>query len=101
MEDAMRCYCFLRNINDVLKDGLAAWSKRFGSEFIGPRIPVGAEIIYKPITEKDQQRLHKFWLQDVARCFLGYDQRAGGSWSGDLIVADWEEFENAEFISEI
>ena len=33
--------------------------------------------------------------------FLGYDQRAGGGWSGDLYVADWEEIENAENFNEI
>ena len=33
--------------------------------------------------------------------FLGYDQHAGGGWSGDLLVADWEEVASAQSFSEI
>jgi len=33
--------------------------------------------------------------------FLGYDQHAGGGWSGDLLVADWEEVASAQSSSEI
>ena len=33
--------------------------------------------------------------------FIGYDQKAGGSWSGDLLVVDWDELENAETAAEI
>ena len=33
--------------------------------------------------------------------FLGYSQQAGGGWSGDLIIADWEEIETAESCHEI
>jgi hypothetical protein len=32
---------------------------------------------------------------------MGYDQQAGGGWSGDLLVADWDQIENAEYPSEI
>ena len=33
--------------------------------------------------------------------FIGYDQRAGGSWSGDLFVVDWDEMENADMASSV
>lgn len=33
--------------------------------------------------------------------FAGYIQRAGGGWSGDLKVYDWEQMENSEHISDV
>ena len=32
---------------------------------------------------------------------MGHDQRHGGAWSGDLWIADWEQFENAESVNDI
>ena len=28
--------------------------------------------------------------------FLGYEQKVGGGWSGNFIVADWGDIENAD-----
>ena len=33
--------------------------------------------------------------------FIGYDQRAGRDWSGDYLVVDWEELEQAENAREV
>ncbi|MDP7560267.1 MAG: DNA cytosine methyltransferase, partial [Planctomycetota bacterium] len=98
---AMMCFCFLRNIVDLLKSGNTAWSKRFGSNFKGPVIPFGAQITYKPIREKDKERLHKFGTKTLSGVFVGYDQQAGGFWSGDLKIVDQEELANAVHISDM
>ena len=33
--------------------------------------------------------------------FMGYVQQAGGGWTGDLWVADWDQIENANHFSDI
>ena len=45
--------------------------------------------------------MHKFGVKTLSGAFVGYLQQAGGGWSGDLVIADWEEIENAETASEI
>ena len=45
--------------------------------------------------------MHKFSGKRRSGFVVGYSQQAGGGWSGDLIIADWEEIENAETASEI
>ena len=50
--EAMSCFCFLKNVVDILADGQTSYKKRYGVDFSGPVIPFGAEVTYKPITEK-------------------------------------------------
>ena len=40
--DSMECYCYLRNIQDLLPDGKTPCERRFGVPFNGPVIPFGA-----------------------------------------------------------
>ena len=40
--DSMECYCYLRNIQDLLPDGKTLCEGRFGVPFNGPNIPFGA-----------------------------------------------------------
>ena len=99
--EAMSAYCFLRNIVDILKDRSTAYKMRYGIDFQGPVVPFGAQIKYNPISQKDKERVHKFGDKTLSGVFIGYAQQAGGGWSGDLIIADWEEIENADTASEI
>ena len=39
----MECYCYLRNIQDLLSDGMTPFERRFGKPFNGPVIPFGAD----------------------------------------------------------
>ena len=32
---------------------------------------------------------------------MGYSQQAGGGWTGDLLVADWQQIADAEMFSDI
>ena len=50
----MKCYCYLRNLVNVLKDGKTPYERRFGEPFTGLVIPFGTKISYKPITSKDK-----------------------------------------------
>ena len=86
----MMCYCFLRNIADIQHNGKTAYFNRFNEDFSGPAIPLGAAVEYVPITKKDKERVHKFSSKLLSGIFMGYHQRAGGTWSGDLYVIDTE-----------
>ena len=57
--DAMECYCYFWNIHDSLADGQAAHQTRFDAPFRGSFCTVGAEINHKPISPKDNKRLHQ------------------------------------------
>ena len=85
---AMLCYFFLKNVVDILDNDDTSHKRRFGSDYLGPLIPFGAEISYLPITDKDKARCHQLGSKLLFGIFLGYDQQAGGGWSGDLLVAD-------------
>jgi len=78
-----------------------AYKNRFDSDFTGPLIPFGAEVTYLPITHQDKSEQHAFGSKMRRGIFLGYVQQAGGGWSGDLLVADWEEVAGAQSFSEI
>ena len=99
--EAMNCFCFLRNVSIVLETGNTAFKNRFGSDFSGPLIPFGAEVTYLPITQKDKGKSHAFGSKVLAGIFLGYSQQAGGGWSGDLLIADWEEVASAQAFTDI
>ena len=94
--DSMACYCYLRNMQDLLSDGKTPYERRFGVPFNGPVIPFGAMVEYHPISAKDPSRLHQFGPKNLARFFLGYVLYAGRIWKGDIMVADIEELEEMD-----
>ena len=55
---------------------------RFGSDFIGPLIPFGAEVTYLPITHQDKSKQHAFGSKMRRAIFLGYVQHAGVDGAG-------------------
>ena len=92
----MECYCYLRNIQDLLSDGKTPYERRFGIPFNGPVIPFEAMVEYHPISAKDLSRLHQFGPKVLPGRFLGYALSAGGIWKGDIPVADIEELEQMD-----
>ena len=52
----MECYCYLRNVQDLLADGKTPYERRFGESFKGPVIPFGAEVEYLPNSERETKR---------------------------------------------
>ena len=94
--DSMECYCYLRNIQDLLTDGKTPCDRRFRMPFNGPVIPFGAMVEYHPITANHQSRIHQFGKKVLPGLFLRYALYAGGIWKGDIIVADIEELETVD-----
>ena len=89
--DSVECYCYLRNVTDLLSDGKTPYERRFGQPLKGLIIPFGSLVEYHPITAKDQSRIHQFGKKVLPGLFLGYALYAGGIWVGDVLVADLEE----------
>ena len=79
--DSMECYCYLRNIQDLLSDGKTPYETRFGMPFNGPVIPFGATVEYHPISAKDQSGLLQFGAKVLPGIFLGYALYACGIWN--------------------
>ena len=75
----MECYCFLRNIQDLLSDGKTPYERRFGVSLNGPIIPFKAVVEYHPISAKDLSRLHQFGPKVLRRKFLSCALHAGES----------------------
>ena len=51
--EAMECYCFLRNVVDILKDGKTAFEKRFGQSWYGTYLHFGELVEYQPDKPSD------------------------------------------------
>ena len=88
--DSLECYCFLRNIWDLLSFGKTPYERRFGMLFNGPVTPFGAMVEYHPVSSKDQSRRHQFGPKVLPGTFLGYVLYAGGILKGDTMIADIE-----------
>ncbi len=97
----MTCYCFLRNVHDITRNGHTAYKARFGEEFNGPILPFGCGIKFKPSSPKDIGLLPKFGDKLLDGIFVGYVQRAGGGWSGDIEVIDAIDLTNAQTVDDI
>ena len=89
----MECYCYLRNVQDLVADGKTPYERRFGESFQGPVIPFGALVEYLPDSERDKARIHQFEKKVLPGIVPGYALIAGGIWKGDILIADTEELE--------
>ena len=94
--DSMECYCYLRNIQDLLSGGKTPFERRSGQPFKGPTIPFAAMVEYHPVSAEDLSRLHQFGRKVLPGIFLGYVFFAEGIWKGDIMVADIEELEKMD-----
>ena len=94
--DSMECYCYLRNIQDLLSDGRTPYERRFGERSEGPIIPFGSLVEYHPFTAKDQSRIHQFGKKISPGLFPGYALYAGEIWKGDILIVDIEELETMD-----
>ena len=89
--DSMECFCYLRNVQDLLADGKTPDERRFGEPFKGPMIPFGVMVECHPISPKDQARIHQLGKKVLPGIFLGYELIEGRIWKGDILIADLEE----------
>ena len=89
----MECFCYVRNVQDLLEDGKTPHERRFGEPFKGPVIPFGAMLEYYTTSARDQSRLHPFGKKVMPGMFLGYASIVEGIWKGYILVADLEDLE--------
>ena len=90
------CYTYLRNVTDLFSDGNTPYERRFRQPFKGPIIPFGSLVEYHAKTAKDQSRIHQFGKTVLPGLFFGYALYAGGTWKGDVLVADLVELETMD-----
>ena len=83
--DSMECYCYLRDIQDLLSDGKTRYERRFEEPFEGPIIPFGAMVECHPMSAKDLSRLHLFGKKVLPGKFFGDVLYAGRIWKGDIL----------------
>ena len=91
--DSVECYCYLRNVQDLLADGKTPHERRFGESFKGPIIPFGALVEYLPSSARDQARIHQIGNRVLPGIFRGYALIAERIWKGDILTVDVEELE--------
>ena len=90
----MECYCYLRNVQDLLADGKTPYERRYEEPYKGPIIPFGAMVAYHLISARNQSRLHQFGKKVLPGIFLGCVLIAEGRiWKGDILIADLEDLE--------
>ena len=89
--EAQQCFCFLHNVSDILYFGTTPYKRRYGADYTGPTIPFGTYVMYKPKNPQVLNEMHPRGSQLLKGILIGYDQRSGGQWSGDLLIADWEQ----------
>ena len=94
--DSMECYCYLRNVQDLLSDGKTPHERRFGEPFTGLLIPFRSMIAYHHTSAKDLSKLHQFGKKVLPGIFLGYLLYAVRIWKRDILVADVEELEKMD-----
>ena len=75
--DSMKCYYYLRIVQDLLSEDKTPCERRFGEPFKEPIIPFGAMVEYHPISPRDQSRIHQFGKKVLPGIFLGYEFVAG------------------------
>ena len=71
--DSMECYCYLRNIQDLLSDGKTPYERRFGEPCLKDQpFRVATMVEHHLFSAKDQSRLHQFGKKVLPAIFLGY-----------------------------
>ena len=67
----MECYCYLRNIQDLLSDGKTPYERRFGMRFNGPVIPfaVWSNGGISPYLCEGHIEITSIWSTSLARYF--------------------------------
>ena len=88
---SMECYCFLRNVQDLLADGKTSYERRSGESVRWPIMSSGALIEYHPISPREQAMIHQFGKNVLPGIFLGYELIAWWIWKGDVLIADLED----------
>ena len=82
--DSMECYCYLRNVQDLLADGKTPYERRFGESFKGP-------IVSFPNLRERQSENSSIRKEGITRNLSRKCLDRGGIWKGDILIADIEQ----------
>ena len=72
---------------------MSPFEKRFDAPFDGSIILFENTSSTIRSSKKDKHRLHQFGIEVLPDVFIGYTLHAGGGWTEDLLIADWDELE--------
>ena len=90
--EAMRAYCYNRNISDIVEGGVTPYEHRFKQPFPGMLLPFGCVVEYKPESDREIKKLQKFGTKLRPGIFMGHHSHTGGTWSGDYYVVGADAF---------
>ena len=68
----MECYCYRRNVQDLMVAGKTHHERRFGEPFKGPMISYGAMAEFHLISILDLSRLYQFGKKVLLGILLRY-----------------------------
>ena len=91
----MECYTYLRNIRDLLSDGITPYERRFGEPFNGPSIPFGSLVEYHTKFAKDSQESINLERKSYLDCSSD-THCTRVEFRGDVLAADLEELETMD-----
>ena len=86
--DSMKCYCYLRNVTDLLSDGKTPYERRFGQPLNGPIFPCGHWLNVTLQLRRTSQESINLERKSYLDCSLDTLCPQGGIWKGDVLVAD-------------
>ena len=86
----MKCYCYLRNVQDLQADGQTPYERLFNSPFDVPSMPFRGDVKFLSKSAKRVECIssaQKVLLQIFMRCALN----ASESCTGDFLIACMED----------
>ena len=96
-DDSVECYCYLRNIQDLLSDGKTPYERRFGVTMKWTSYPVWSNDRISPYVCKRLVETTSIWSKSVAKCIPWiFAVRGENLEEGDIMVADVEELEQVD-----
>ena len=92
----MEIWSVIRNASEVhSKTNQTPYKFRYKEDFPYELIPLGAELHFKPESPKDIRKLNKYNEKMLPGIMLGYKMLAGNKPSGDTLILEREDIENA------
>ena len=88
--DSEECYCYLRNVHDLLSDEKTPYDWRFSEPSRGPIIPFGSMVEYHPISTQDRSRLHQFGKRFFTWNIRRIPLVRGGIWKWLWSLRSWK-----------
>ena len=87
---AVTCVSHLLNIEEL--DEGSAWMKMHKEKFKGPKIPLGAKVIFKPSDARERDQDSKCDPKGLYGIFAGYVIESGNKWSRRMLVWNLQDF---------